>query len=282
MSGGGVLRYLSNIHTHSNMSDGKNTLEEMVLAALDRGFVSLGFSDHGWAPYDSDCSMSIEGEKIYREECARLREKYAGRIDLAVGYEHCALAPDTDLSVYDYVIKSVHRVLKDGEYLGVDHSPEIFDGIVRDYYGGDPYGFVRDYFDLVCWSIQNIPGEILGHIDLITKFNQDDCRFSTSDPRFVGPALETLRLAVEKDMIVEINTGAMSRGYRKEPYPGPALLKALKDMNGRITISSDCHRAEWIDFAFDQAAEMAKAAGFKENYIWKNGGLCPQPIAAAQ
>ena len=35
-----------NLHTHCTYCDGKNTLEEMVLAAIDKGFSSLGFSSH--------------------------------------------------------------------------------------------------------------------------------------------------------------------------------------------------------------------------------------------
>ena len=33
-------------HTHSTYSDGDNTLEEMVQAALAKGFSAYGFSDH--------------------------------------------------------------------------------------------------------------------------------------------------------------------------------------------------------------------------------------------
>ena len=43
---------LANFHTHSTFCDGKNTPEEIVLAALEKGFVSIGFSSHGYTPYD--------------------------------------------------------------------------------------------------------------------------------------------------------------------------------------------------------------------------------------
>ena len=33
----------ANFHTHSKFCDGKNTAEEMVLAAIDKGFTVLGF-----------------------------------------------------------------------------------------------------------------------------------------------------------------------------------------------------------------------------------------------
>jgi len=266
---------LSNLHTHSNMSDGKNSLEEMILAAIDRKFISLGLSDHGWASYDSESCIPLEKEPEYAAECRRLQQKYADQIEIAVGYEHDALNPNNDLTPYDYIIESVHRVYVGGEYLSIDGWEAVLKDGIRRHYGGDPYGVVNDYYDAVCRSIESGRGQILGHMDLVTKFNEGDKLFSTSDPRFMNRALEALKLAVEKDMIVEINTGAMSRGYRTAPYPNPALLKALHDMGGRITISSDCHRAEWIDFAFDQAADYARSTGFKESWIWQSNALNP-------
>ena len=63
--------------------------------------------------------------------------------------------------------------------------------------------------------------------------------FDSSDPRYLNPAREAIRCAVERGRIVEINTGAMSRGYRSAPYPDAVLLRDLHDLGGRITISSD-------------------------------------------
>ena len=48
------MAILSNAHTHTTFCDGKNTAEEMVQAALDNGFVSLGFSGHSFiSPTDT-------------------------------------------------------------------------------------------------------------------------------------------------------------------------------------------------------------------------------------
>ena len=57
----------SNAHTHTTFCDGKNTVEEMVQAAIDRNFVSLGFSVHGWTPYEL-VPITLEKEALYREE----------------------------------------------------------------------------------------------------------------------------------------------------------------------------------------------------------------------
>ena len=69
----------SNVHTHTTFSDGSNSAEEMVLAAMRLGFHTLGFSDHGHTAYDR-CGMSLHQEAAYREEIRRLQRLYAGRI----------------------------------------------------------------------------------------------------------------------------------------------------------------------------------------------------------
>ena len=70
----------SNIHSHTTFSDGRNTAEEMVQAALSLGFHTIGFSEHGPADYD-DVAMPAEQMGNYRAEILRLKEKYAGELD---------------------------------------------------------------------------------------------------------------------------------------------------------------------------------------------------------
>lgn len=260
----------SNVHTHTNFSDGRDAAEQMVEAALERGFISLGFSDHGAAHYDS-AAMSREAE--YRAEVRRLKEKYAGRIEIALGYEHDAAAQGSDLTPYEYLIESVHYLHKGGVYAPIDSSAAKLQWAIDELYGGDPYAMCRDYFDSVNRSMVAVAADIVGHIGLVTKFNEGNAMFDAEDARYVLPAKETVALAAERGLLVEINTGAMSRGYRTEPYPSLDLLRHLRALGGRITITSDCHRAEWIDFAFDKAIALAQAAGFRSAWVWKNGGF---------
>ena len=267
---------LSNIHTHTCFSDGRNSAREMVEAALARGFVSLGFSDHGFAPHDS-AGMSLENERLYREEIGRLKKEYAGRIEIALGYEHDWSMPEADYGLYDYVIESVH-FFGGEEKKSIDHSAELLKQVMDELYGSDAYRMCRDYFRSVCASVEGTKAEVIGHIELVRKFNEKMPLFDAADERYLAGAQEVVRLAAEKGKIVEINTGAMSRGYRSEPYPDSTLLKELHKLGGRIAISSDCHRAEWIAYGFDQACALAKAAGFKENWIWRAGHFTPTPL----
>lgn len=43
---------LKNFHTHTTYCDGKNTAEEMILAAINQGFTALGFSGHSHTSID--------------------------------------------------------------------------------------------------------------------------------------------------------------------------------------------------------------------------------------
>lgn len=267
----------SNVHTHTVFSDGRNTAEEMVLSALDRGFVSLGFSDHGVAPHDP-AAMSPEGEQRYIAEIRRLQRCYGDRIEIALGCEHDFSMPDWDLSAYSYVIESVHFLHRDGEYATIDHSAAALREAVDRLYGGDPYAMCGDYFDSVCRSIEGGRGEIIGHVGLCGKFNEGGEMFDFADPRYESRALEALKLAAERGRLVEINTGAISRGCRTVPYPEPRLLRSLREFGARILFSSDCHRAGDIDFGFDLAVRLAKAAGFRECWVWRDGAFRPAAL----
>ena len=56
-------------------------------------------------------------------------------------------------------------------------------------------------------------------------------------------------------------------------YEHRALLEHLHDLGGRIILTTDCHRAEWVDCGLAQAAQLARECGFRESWIWKDGGF---------
>ena len=78
---------------------------------------------------------------------------------------------------FDYVIGSVHYVIKDGVYLPVDESRDVFTDNINKYYEGDIFAFCEDYYKLLSSfsEVDNI--EIIGHFDLVTKFNEGGCLF---------------------------------------------------------------------------------------------------------
>ena len=57
-------------HIHSTFCDGRNTPEEIVLAALEKDFISIGFSGYGYTGFDLRyCMKDTDG---YLTEIRRL------------------------------------------------------------------------------------------------------------------------------------------------------------------------------------------------------------------
>ena len=129
----------------------------------------------------------------------------------------------------------------------------------------------RDYFRTVCESIEGTGAQVLGHIELVMKFNEARDLFDDADPRYLGPALEAAELAARSGKLVEVNTGAIARGYRSEPCPGRAMLTRVREAGGRILLSSDCHDARLLDCGFDRAAALARACGFRTAWEYRGG-----------
>lgn len=265
----------SNVHSHTTFSDGRDTAEEMVRAAISLGFHTLGFSEHGHADYD-ECSMPLDVEPAYRAEVMRLRKKYAGQIDIPLGYEHDWFSP-ANVEYYDYYIESVHCLTSPDGYWSVDWTRPKLEAAINKYYGGDPYAMCRDYFRVVCDSIEGTGADILGHIELVMKFNENRDLFDDADPRYLGPALECADLAAKSGKLIEVNTGAVARGYRTQPYPGEAMLRRICQRGGRIILTSDCHDRRYLDCGFREATALARACGFKT--AWEYRGRTPVEYA---
>ena len=266
---------IQNLHTHTTFCDGRSTPEEMVCSAVALGIHSLGFSGHAPMEGQNDSwTMVQEDVPRYRAEVLRLREKYAEELEIFLGLEQDYDSPPlTD--GWDYVIGSVHQVRRNGCWVPIDESKEVFARNVVEHYGGDCYTLVEDYYRLVGGIPERTGCQIVGHFDLITKFNRENEFFDTGHPRYKAAVLEALDRLSAQDVICEINTGAMARGYRSEPYPAPWILRAMRERRVPICITSDAHSAGALLYAFPQAVELAGNCGYREQMALTKQGFVP-------
>lgn len=255
----------ANFHTHSTYCDGKNTLEDMVRAAVNKGMTAIGFSGHGYTPHDDSFCMSQEGTEKYKAEIAALQEKYQDKIDIYCGLELDYFSV-VDKNEFDYTIGSVHYVLKDGVYHDVDLSEEQLVKSVDTCWGGDAVLFAVDYFKLVADIIEKTHADIIGHFDLVTKFNEGGKLFDKNDPRYVAAWKAALQKLIPAGKLFEVNTGAISRGYRTMPYPAKPILQEIAAMGGKVIITSDSHNKDTLDFGLAEAKAYAKSCGITEIY----------------
>ena len=267
----------SNLHTHTAYCDGKHAPREVVLAAMEAGMETLGFSEHAYVEFDPIWSMSPDATVKYRAEILRLQREYADRIHILLGTEadYYSSFERTD---YEYVIGSVHYLLVNREVCIVDADRQRLLSDIDRYYGGDVYRFVAQYYETLADVKIKTGCSVVGHFDLLTKQNQKGDLINESDLRYLTPAFDAMDALIKQDAIFEINTGAISRGYRTTPYPSPALLRRMFERGAKITISSDAHDKAHLLYAFSDAVELARGAGYSSVLVMTREGWREAPI----
>ena len=81
------MKPLCDYHTHTTYSDGKDTPEEMVLSAIEKGLNEMGFSDHSYTFFDESYCIKKDRIAEYKSEIARLKAKYSDKIKILCGIE---------------------------------------------------------------------------------------------------------------------------------------------------------------------------------------------------
>ena len=257
---------LSNLHTHTTFCDGKNTPEEIVLSAVDKGFSSIGFSGHGYALYST---YGMKNTEEYIKEILRLRERYRDKIQVYLGIEEDSYAP-VDRSKFDYIIGSSHYFFVGDKYYPIDSSNYLFKKCLElfDY---NVSNLAKAYYTTFIDYIMQRKPDIIGHFDLITKFDELGESLFLNNGEYNKFGVDFAVGAASSGCIFEVNTGAISRGYRTSPYPSESILYALKKEGARITVSSDSHQIDTLDFAFDETRRYLYDIGFRHAYVLYDG-----------
>jgi len=247
-------------HVHSTFSDGKNTPEEIVAQALSIGLERLGFSEHSYALPDIDSCIPYAQIPVYRQTIAALKEQYAGRIQLFCGIEQDIWSQEP-AEGYDYVIGSVHYLKLGEEYYSIDWKPEFITEAAEKHFDGDLLAVAEEYFRLEGEVYERTGCDIIGHFDLVSKLNERYGFFDTQSIRYRHAWQTAADRLLKSGAYFEINTGAISRGYRSSPYPSTEILHYLSDRGARFILSGDSHSAQNLCYGFEQWERTLKAEG---------------------
>ena len=248
---------IRDLHTHTLYSDGKATPEEMILAAIKAGLSEIGISDHVYTFFDESYCMKKEKTGEYVAAIEALKEKYAGKIVVKCGVEYDAYSTEPT-APFDYAIGSAHYLKVGEKYYPLDCSKDEFVALARDCFGGDYYALAEAYFPLMSAYANRDDISIIGHFDLIAKYNEGNTLFDETHPRYLAAAKKAADALLAAGKTFEINTGAIARGYRTVPYPTPAVLAYLKERGAKFILSSDAHAPDNISFCFaDYSGELA-------------------------
>ncbi len=239
-------------HTHSILSDGKDSYEEMVQGAIAKGLDEIGFSDHVCLK-PVDWGIRLEDIPVMTGQILSLKQKYEEQIKIRYGIEmdyfpgrESELKSLIDEIPVDYVIGSVHFI---GDW-NFDNDQSFYGKWSND-------KLYEKYFGLIRQTAESGLFDIIGHLDIIKKFRvypetNQDILFE-----------ETIKVIKAYNLVVELNTGGMDRPCA-EFTPSPRLLELCYKHQVPVTLSSDAHSAIHIARHYETAVEQLTQIGYRE------------------
>jgi histidinol-phosphatase (PHP family) len=261
-------------HSGEFCGHAKGKLEPVVQRAIEAGFTHYGLSEHCPRYRDQDLygeeqaagmtpASLLATFRAYIDEAFMLRERYADRIQVLVGFETERLPPGDwlarmrelrALAPFEYVIGSVHDV--DGVW--VDYKREVTEELAEQV-GGRARLQAR-YFDDVADMVRALKPEVVGHIDLIRKFEGPEASIDPAAWPHLEGALEAVR---DAGAALDVNCGASRRGL-SPVYPLPAILKRAREISVGVTLGDDGHGAHDVGVGLDSCMQALNAAGYRE------------------
>lgn len=252
----------TDFHTHTLYCDGNNTPREMVLSAIEKGMKAIGFSGHAYTSFDTEWCMSLGNTEKYIADIDALKPEFSDRIAIYHGAEWDYYS-DGPREKFEYLIGSVHYIEHGGIRKTIDENKQNFAALVERLYGGDFFACAEDYYKSVGDILRKTGADIVGHFDLITKFNEGNSLFDTSDERYIKAWQRAADALLEFKKPFEINTGAISRGYRTKPYPAADIIDYIGKRGGIFMLSSDSHATKTLLYGFDEWEGYIKERGYR-------------------
>ena len=251
----------ADLHTHSFFSsDSSEPTENIVRAAYERGLKTICLTEH--MDFDYPGGEFILDTDKYRAELARVRDMFAGKIEVLFGVElglMDTLAPRlyeyTSGFDFDFIIGSSHLV--DG---ADPYYPEYFGKL------GDRNG-IRRYFESILANISVYDNfDVYGHLDYAVRYSRAK-NYSPADYRDITD--EIIKKLVSMGKGIELNTAGLKYGLGWA-HPHPDLLRRCRELGIEIvTVGSDGHKAEHIAWEFEAAGEILKAAGYEYYAVFR-------------
>ena len=183
--------YTQNLHTHSTYCDGKDSLEETVCYAIEKGYKSIGFSGHSYMFFKPSICMSLEETEEYKKELSFLKEKYKDTIEIFSGLEF-EMYSDCEKNGYDYVIGASHYFKINDEYVGFDRDAKTVKNVIDTYFDGDGMKYAKEYYKNLALLPKYGDFDIVGHFDLVAKHSEKENFFDINSKEYKNYAFEAL------------------------------------------------------------------------------------------
>lgn len=277
----------SNLHQHSNFSDGKEQPARYAEKAVELGFSAIGFTEHSPLPFNNNFSLKEERIDEYIQTIEKLKQEYVGQLTIYRALEMDFIpGMSEDFSFWrkrvqaDYLIGSIHLVKPDNsDELWFTDGPDFrtyVEGLEK-FFNTNIQKAVKAFYHQTNQMIETQEFEILGHFDKIKMHNQN--RFFKEEEKWYRNLVdETLELVKSKGLIVEVNTRGLYKKRSDSLFPDNYALQQVKNLAIPIIISSDAHLPEELNLLFDYAESRLIEFGFGEVFYFENNHWSARPL----
>lgn len=249
-----------------------DTLEDIVLAYIRKGFSWVGITEHmppaedRWR-YRDEREAGLSARFLYDRfadyvnECRRLQGKYKSALRIFVGMEtetypgamEYIRELQTEFPI-DYIVGSVHHVD------GIN-----FDGSVMDYETavsatGGVIPLYSRYFDIQYEMLQELKPDVVGHFDLVRLFDSD-YREHLSHPDVRSRIERNLKRVAGLGLILDVNVRALVKGA-DEPYPTRWILEQAGALGIAAVPGDDSHGLDTVGLHIETAVGILAELGF--------------------
>lgn len=255
-------------HVHSSFSGDSDTpMEQLILEAIQKNLKYITFTEHK----DIDFPVSEEipdgcfdlNTDSYLYDLLRLRSKYEDQIKVLFGIE---------LGLQPQVARKNQLYMKEHELDFVIASSHVCNG--KDpyyssfYEGRSIQDAFSEYFQSIIDNIKAFSNfDVYGHLDYIVRYAPGKSYQYHDYTDYID---EILKLLLEKEKGIEVNTGSFHDGLLN-PNPCKEIIQRYHELGGEIiTIGSDTHTPGTIASHFDEICILLKECGFKYYSLFEN------------
>lgn len=116
-----MIKMTFDLHTHSGYSDGKNTMEENIVSAIEKGLVKIGITDHAYRHTAYGVKRhALDG---YLKNAMDLKKAYRKEIEVLVGLEFDLIDLDGHIDIpsgyedaFDIKLLGVHKATRYSDF----------------------------------------------------------------------------------------------------------------------------------------------------------------------
>lgn len=251
-----MKKHKTNFHSHTYLcGHALGTPLDYVKEAIKNEYQFIGISEHAPMPNISDVNIRLKFTDY---------QKYLNLLDKAIDfgennnlkvYKGFEIEYFDDLDIYE-------KYLKDVDYLILGQHFIVKDGKLKSTYHLDSIEDIQIYTDTLLRALDTGYFSILCHPDL--------CFINIDNPtdKMYDMFRKVILKAIELNIPIEINAGGIRRAkaagyfdyFDKYKYPSVKLFKIVKELEGKVIISSDAHNISHLnDESIEKAYEFADA-----------------------